>query len=263
MVSDGKDLLYIGTDPDGLVYRVNRKTRESFVLYDCNESEVSALALDRHGNLYAGTAEASQTDSSTERFDSAASKDKTGRPEGSAGGVPIEAKPPTNPAPPRPKPNPNPGEPAPIPKKLMMMADDPARHRQNPVHRARRQARHPPGPAAAGDQRQRNRPTQGRRQRDLQNCASDGFVTEIFRQPALIFSPSSCSRRFADRRHRQRRRRVPAQPRGRGNLGRGQARCETNHLFAADHQRPGNARHRQHRRAGRDVGRFRDPRHVH
>ena len=99
MVSDGKDLLYVGTDPDGLVYRINRKTRESFVLYDCNESEVSALALDRHGNVYAGTAEASQTNSSTD--DTTPSKDKTGRPEGSAGGVPIEAKPPTNPAHPR------------------------------------------------------------------------------------------------------------------------------------------------------------------
>jgi hypothetical protein len=26
LASDGKDLLYVGTDPNGLVYRVNRKT---------------------------------------------------------------------------------------------------------------------------------------------------------------------------------------------------------------------------------------------
>src|SRR5688572_6733756 len=29
LISDGKDLLYVGTDPNGLVYRVNRKTNEA------------------------------------------------------------------------------------------------------------------------------------------------------------------------------------------------------------------------------------------
>ena len=38
LISDGKDLLYAGTDPNGLVYRVNRKTGESFILYDAAET---------------------------------------------------------------------------------------------------------------------------------------------------------------------------------------------------------------------------------
>jgi len=38
LVSDGGDLLYVGTDPNGLVYRVNRKTGESFILYDAAEA---------------------------------------------------------------------------------------------------------------------------------------------------------------------------------------------------------------------------------
>src|SRR4029078_13321917 len=58
LLSDGKDMLYVGTDPNGLVYRVNRKTGESFVLFDAPEAEVSALVMDRQGNVYASTAEA-------------------------------------------------------------------------------------------------------------------------------------------------------------------------------------------------------------
>src|SRR5207237_2647844 len=58
LASGGNDNLYVGTDPHGLVYRVNRKTGQSFVLYNANESEIAALALDSRGNLYAATAEA-------------------------------------------------------------------------------------------------------------------------------------------------------------------------------------------------------------
>ena len=58
LLSDGKDMLYVGTDPNGLVYRVNRKTGESFVLFDAPEAEISALVMDKKGNLYASTAEA-------------------------------------------------------------------------------------------------------------------------------------------------------------------------------------------------------------
>ena len=53
LVSDGGDYLYAGTDPHGLIYRINRKTGESFVLYNATESEVGALAMDKEGNLYA------------------------------------------------------------------------------------------------------------------------------------------------------------------------------------------------------------------
>jgi len=72
VISNGKDLLYVGSDPNGLIYRVNRKTGESFVLYDAAEAEISALALDAQGNLYAATAEA---------------KDEGPPPPGEAGGA--------------------------------------------------------------------------------------------------------------------------------------------------------------------------------
>jgi hypothetical protein len=115
LVSDGKDLLYVGTDPNGLVYRVNRKNKEVFVLFDAPESEVGALALDAKGNLYAATAEASETPQPAVPGAPGAAE-KSGRPEGT-GGVPIPgAQPPENPKPP-PVPDPNPGEPNPIPKK--------------------------------------------------------------------------------------------------------------------------------------------------
>jgi hypothetical protein len=113
LVSDGKDLLYLGTDPHGLVYRVNRKTGESFVLYNAVESEVSALALDKNGNLYAGTSEAKEEPPPAP--EPAAVPEKGGRPEGGAVGIPIPADRPKEPTPP-PPPNPNPGQPDPIPK---------------------------------------------------------------------------------------------------------------------------------------------------
>lgn len=109
MLSDGKDLLYLGSDPNGLVYRVNRKTHESFVMYDAQESEISGLALDSRGDLYVGTSQASDQPPAPE---DTGAKEKLGRPEGGPGGVPIESKPPPNPAPPV-VPNPNPD---PIPK---------------------------------------------------------------------------------------------------------------------------------------------------
>jgi outer membrane protein assembly factor BamB len=66
LVSDGNELLYVGTDPHGLVYRVNRKTGKSFVLYNAPESEIGALALDQKGNLYAATSAMSDSRNLTE-----------------------------------------------------------------------------------------------------------------------------------------------------------------------------------------------------
>ncbi len=111
LISDGNDLLYVGTDPHGLVYRVNRVTGKSFVLYNCAESEVSALALDKAGNLYAGTSEAKEEPIVVEP---AGASDR-GRPEGGGTGIPIPSERPKEPAPPAP-PNVNPGQPDPIPK---------------------------------------------------------------------------------------------------------------------------------------------------
>ena len=80
MIGDGKDLLFVGTDPNGLVYRVNRKTKDVFVLYDAAESEISALALDADGNLYAGTGQAAETEETGAAEE--AETEKAGRPEG-------------------------------------------------------------------------------------------------------------------------------------------------------------------------------------
>jgi hypothetical protein len=111
LASDGKDLLYVGTDPNGLVYRVNRNSGESFIVYDAPEAEISAIVLDKAGNVYAGTSEA--------REEPVPPKPPVvptaGRPESQPSGLPIPSKPPTEPEPPK-VPDPNPGQPAPIPK---------------------------------------------------------------------------------------------------------------------------------------------------
>jgi WD40 repeat protein len=204
MISDGKDTLYVGTDPNGLVYRVNRKTGESFVLYDAVESEVSALALDAKGNLYVGTAEATeQATPATEEV----TKEKIGRPEGTAGGVPIQAEPPTNPQPPQ-VPNPNPGQPDPIPKKLMILIDPkkmddpdggadpgnppapPAPNPGNPKHPGQTGADSktttPPTPTQGINTTGTGQPRpEGNA---IYRIDPNGFVTEIFRQPVLVFS---------------------------------------------------------------------------
>ena len=57
LTGDGRDTLYAGSDPHGLVYRVNRKTKDVFVVHDADESEISALVLTSDGTLYAGTGE--------------------------------------------------------------------------------------------------------------------------------------------------------------------------------------------------------------
>jgi hypothetical protein len=116
LISDGKDLLYVGTDPNGLVYRVNRRTGESFILYDAAEAEVSALALDARGNLYAGTAEARDDQPpGLPGMVGAAAGEQVGRPEGGGPGVPLPSERPKDPAPPK-VPDPTPGQPDPIPK---------------------------------------------------------------------------------------------------------------------------------------------------
>ena len=113
LISDGKDTLYVGSDPNGLVYRINRKTGDSFILYNADESEIKALALDAQGNLYAATAEADEPPKpSATGSDNA---DRIGRPEKSAAPSPLPSQPPVSPKPPG-LPLPNPGEPAPIPK---------------------------------------------------------------------------------------------------------------------------------------------------
>jgi outer membrane protein assembly factor BamB len=196
MVSDGKDLLYVGTDPNGLVYRINRKTKDVYILHDAPESEISALALDKDGNLYAGTAETVPQAGSTEP---AGTSEQIGRPQSESNANPIPA--PEHPAPPTPPelPKPNPGEPDPIPKKLMILPARPAT-----TNSRRRQAdsgsdadnsaatsqpsvtpsvNPPPNPRPGSESGQ---PREGGNA--IYKIDKQGLVTEIFRQPVLVLS---------------------------------------------------------------------------
>lgn len=179
MTTDGNDLLYIGTDPDGLVYRFNRKTRASFVLYDADESEVSALVLDGKGNLFAATAES--TASGLEEVP-AENASRSGRVEPDSGGVPLPTEPPKMPEPPQPTP-PGPNEPRPIPK---MMSDagpfdppstasaDQLSPDDGAAHSAGAGAVESPAPAPNGNA--------------IYRIDRDGFVTQVFRRHAMFYS---------------------------------------------------------------------------
>jgi len=194
MVSDGKDLLYVGTDPNGLVYRINRKTKQAFVLFDAPESEISTLALDGNGNLYAATAEESPSDTN----DLNVASDKQGRPESGNAGVPLPQPKPQMPKEPSP---PESNQPNRIPRISMpgdqqahvylLMADEDPQEPANPnppadvnmpAHKPTTQPSHPPMPnegAAAAPKAEGNA---------IYRIDPDGFVNEVFRQPVQIFS---------------------------------------------------------------------------
>jgi hypothetical protein len=201
LISDGRDLLYVGTDPHGLVYRVNRLTGESFVVYNAPEAEITALALDAKGNLYAATGEAREEPPQPPQ--TAPDQDKGGRPEGGQTGVPIPSTPPEAPNKPKP-PEPNPGRPDPIPNghaslqqrpaAVCLLGDnDPAAPSDNgasPIPRGKPETAPSENPEAP-----KQPPV------DIANTGEpkpegnavykidpDGFVTEIFRQPVLVLA---------------------------------------------------------------------------
>src|SRR5262249_5985478 len=129
------------------------------------------------------------------------------RPEGETGGVPIPTQPPEAPKPPQPTP-PNPGEPAPIPKApapkdeepkhLLILADDP----NNPSPDQPPDNPEPPkspikspeadANAAAAAQNAAAKTSQVATPAPNGNAIyridKDGFVTEIFRQPVIVYS---------------------------------------------------------------------------
>ena len=193
MTSDGGDLLYVGTDPNGLVYRVNRKNKDVYVMHDAAETEISALVLDKKGNLYAATAEAMPTEGEGE---TTGATEQIGRPEGETSGAPIPSPDHPQPEPPKP-PDPNPGEPDPIPKKLVIIPAKPST--KDAKHRAEEQDGDMPGPATspAGGPRvgkateatpsaESGQPREGGNA--IYKIDKEGLVTEIFRQPVLVLS---------------------------------------------------------------------------
>jgi WD40 repeat protein len=201
LATDGKDLLYVGSDPNGLVYRVNRKTRESFVLYNTAETEIGALALDGKGNLYVGTAQAS--DQPAAAPEDPGSKDKPGRPDGTPGGVPIPGENPATPVPPAGNPNPGQGDPLPkagvsMPLIAMVVDDDPGDKPAPPPANPPTQ----PAPPGAGGNNKQNGPAQPQPQpvnpagtgqppaagNAVYKIDPDGFTTEVFRGQVLVLS---------------------------------------------------------------------------
>lgn len=211
LLSDGKDLLYAGTDPNGLVYRINRKTKEAFVIFDAPEAEVAALALDGRGNLFVGTAQASDTDDQTP--DEPGVNEKTGRPEAPEGGLPLPSPKPKEPKPPT-LPKPDPSQPNPIPKtpKLMLLdlgwdygmlsaeADGPSTRSAeplppNPPAPGPNPAPNPPANAPAAAVRGKPMPPPGMRpgqppvtSNAIYRIDTNGFVTEVFREPCMVMS---------------------------------------------------------------------------
>ena len=93
--------LYAGTDGEGLIYRIDGKTNKPFVLYDAAESEISALAFDKSGNLLAAT---SQVKDEAGAPPATEPSEPAGKPEKSGGGQKIKGKPPTLPKQPDEKP---------------------------------------------------------------------------------------------------------------------------------------------------------------
>lgn len=52
------DTLFVGTDPNGLILKLDRATGKAFVVYDAPETEVSSLLIDpRGGQVYAATSQ--------------------------------------------------------------------------------------------------------------------------------------------------------------------------------------------------------------
>jgi len=201
LISDGRDLLYIGTDPHGLVYRVNRLTGESFVVYNAPEAEITALALDAKGNLYAATGEAREEPPQPPQ--TAPDAEKGGRPEGGQTGVPIPSTPPEAPTKPKP-PEPNPGRPDPIPNGHASLQRDPAAvcllgdndpaapsdNGASPIPRGKPETAPSENPEAPKqppvDTANTGEPKpEGNA---VYKIDPDGFVTEIFRQPVLVLA---------------------------------------------------------------------------
>jgi hypothetical protein len=206
LISDGADKLYVGTDPDGLVYRIDRKTGSAFILYDAQESDIKALALDKQGNLYAATAESGEP--AKMNASGSESADRIGRPEKAAAGTPIPSQPPSPPKPPQ-LPLPGPGEPAPIPRSgnakpaashplSLAIMDDPPATDPGPGVPAPGEPSPPQGPdqtqpdAGAASAPQPATPTDNPQKNPNGNAiykiTPDGFVTEIFREQVAVLS---------------------------------------------------------------------------
>jgi len=208
MISDGKDLLYLGTDPNGMVIRLNRKTKEPFIVYNANESEITALAMDDAGNLYAATGEVSdrQTPAPAET-----DQKKSGRPEEqNAAPPPIPANPPPGPLKPAGQQsmrNPLPGLPQMMDVITPRTTDDPGGGGDNPGAGGDQPGGDNPGgdqpspganpivpatPLTHQNQTGNGTPNATEQQAPEGNAIykidPEGFVTEVFRENSVIYA---------------------------------------------------------------------------
>lgn len=186
MISDGKDLLYVGTDPNGLVYRVNRKSGEFFVLYDAAEGEISALARDAKGNIYAGTSAASDAPGAGDE----GAAEQVGRPAPETHSEPIPSQSPGTPKPPE-LPSPAPGEPLPIPQEvrplsLLLLQAEPD-EAPTPGPTSRKSTREPATPNKPAPSHEHGNETHADGNA-IYRIDTEGFVTEVFRQPVSVFA---------------------------------------------------------------------------
>jgi len=78
-------MLYAGTDEDGYIYRINPANGSLYVMYEASEPEISSIVIDREGNIFAATADASQARPGREVSDAPGGRpEPTGPP-----GVPV------------------------------------------------------------------------------------------------------------------------------------------------------------------------------
>jgi hypothetical protein len=182
------DEVLVGTDPEGLVIRVNRKTGDWFILYDAEESEIVALARDGAGRIYAAASapvEPTEGEPST--------PGAPGRPEAGTE-LPLHREAPAVPEPPK-LPDPTPGEPEPIPKQ----PSDPVKHMSiGEAKPARAKLGAPTSQPATGPQVHlqgpQSRPSGQHAEGPTSNSSAiyridnAGFVHEVFRKPVTIHS---------------------------------------------------------------------------
>src|SRR5208282_3222825 len=166
------------------------------------ESEVTAMALDDAGNLFAATGEAGDRDQ-TQQPESP-EKETGGRPESNTSVTPIPSNPPPQPPQPPQMPNPNPGEPKPIPKGPQSRVIDPAILQpkmmdDNPDQPGPGGGNNPPAASpdnsAAAPAHPAPRPvvppapTEPKPEGNaIYKIDKDGFVTEVFREDVVIYS---------------------------------------------------------------------------
>ncbi|MBC7785361.1 MAG: hypothetical protein H7144_16130, partial [Burkholderiales bacterium] len=171
LIEGPDNTIYAGTGRDGLIYRIDPKTKKPFLLYDATESEVAALALDARGNLLAATGEDRESSGD-------GSESEAGRPENAAAGAKIPSELPDLPKegdkpPPPGGAKPIPHDPPAKPQATSAPSDTGEESSATPVTGA--------APIAGGAAAQET--TEGNA---VYRIDSKGFTTEIYRGPVVI-----------------------------------------------------------------------------